>query len=176
VVGYDGDAGVAGCDRLLMPRLPASWRRVGIGQYAGSLPQRGISAQRIPVPGMGAYRNQVTVDMGNDGIAPQVTFTAGGAATAFCGPSSWADTWSLDQCYLSTSVGPLDPSLVTVFAGPLPVAQYAVTSSLGGGGSQFGMGGVTIPFGWFVWGVWSGGTAGALANLRVTGSKTVLTN
>lgn len=102
--------------------------------------------------------------------------TVAGGTTAQVGPSAFGESWSLDQCYLSTSAGPLDPSQCTVFVGPLPVPQYAVTGSLAGGGSQFGMGGVGLTQGWFVWAVWTGGTGSAQAYLRVTGTKTVLTN
>ena len=70
--------------------------------------------------------------------------------------------------------GQLDASQCVVYAGPLPLAQYAVTGSLAGGGSQFGLGGVSVPFGWFMWGLWSGGVPGSVAYLRVTGPKTVL--
>ena len=41
--------------------------------------------------------------------------------------------------------------------------------------SQFGLGGAALAFGWFVYAVWTGGTPGATANLRVTGVKTALT-
>ena len=99
-----------------------------------------------------------------------------GAGQAFIGPSSGGDLWSLDQCFLSTSTGPLDPAQCTVYAGPLPLANYAVTGSLSGGSSQFGLGGVGVPFGWFVWAVWTGGVIGEFAYLRVTGQKTVLSN
>jgi hypothetical protein len=143
---------------------------------AGAQRQRGVAAQRIPrLPGE-QYTRQVTVDLGNDGIAPQVTFTAAGTAQAFVGPSSGGDLWSLDQCSISTSAGPLDPAQCIVYAGPLPLAQYQVAPTLAGGGQQFGMGGTSVPFGWFAWALWTGGTPGAFAYLRLTGSKTVLTN
>jgi hypothetical protein len=100
----------------------------------------------------------------------------GGAATALVGPSSGGDLWSLDQCFLSTSTGPLDTAQCTVYTGPLPLANYAVTGSLSGGSSQFGLGGVGVPFGWFAWAVWTGGIPGEFAYLRVTGTKTVLAN
>jgi hypothetical protein len=122
------------------------------------------------------YTRPVTVDLGNDGMAPQALFTAAGTAQAVVGPNVSQQIWSLDQCYLSTSVGQLDASQVLVFVGPLPLSQYAVTGSLSGGSSQFGMGGSAVPFGWFVWGLWTGGTPGSLAFLRVTGTKTALTN
>ena len=159
-----------------MVRIPQSWARAGYARYAGSIQHRGIAARRIPVPPDEAFRNQVTVDLGNDGMAPLAVFTAAGTAQAFVGPSSGGDLWSLDQCYLATSVGLLDASQVIVYVGPLPLPQYAVAPSLSGGGQQFGMGGVGVPFGWFAWAVWTGGTPGATTVFRLTGVKTVLSN
>ena len=155
-----------------MVRVPAGWR---LHPMAGSQPASGGVSRRIPVTGSAAYVNPVTVDLGNDGVAPQVQFTAAGTATARCGPRAGGESWSLDQCYLSTSAGLLDPAQCAVYAGPGTVAQYAVTGSLAGGGSQFGLGGLMVPFGWFVWALWTGGTAGTVAYLRVTGTKTALT-
>jgi hypothetical protein len=159
-----------------MVRVPRGWPPMA--RPAGSQPARaGAAARRVPVPRQGLYVRLVTVDLGNDGVAPTVTFPASGVVTAFCGPNVAGESWALDQCFLSTSVGLLDPAQCTVYVGPFGCAgvpQYAVTASLGGGGSQFGMGGVGVPFGWFVFAVWTGGTAGAIANLRVTGTKTAL--
>lgn len=155
-----------------MVRVPRGWV---LHPYAGSLPNTGGRGRRIPSPGPEAYTTPVTVDLGNDGVAPQVAFSGAGTAQASVGPQSSSETWSLDQCFLSTSVGALDPAECTVYVGGLPLAQYAVTGSLSGGQSQFGMGGVQVPNGWFVYAVWTGGTAGALAYLRLTGIKTVLT-
>jgi hypothetical protein len=143
---------------------------------AGSQPTEVAWSRRIPTPDIGQYVNPVTVDLGNDGMAPNATFTASGTAQALVGPSGGGDLWSLDQCFLSTSVGQLDGAQCIVYVGPLPLPQNAVTGSLAGGSSQFGMGGVGVPFGWFVYALWTGGTAGATANLRVTGRKTVLSN
>ena len=157
-----------------MVRVPRSWPPMA--GLAGAQRYRGVSAQRIPrLPGE-QYTRQVTVDLGNDGIAPQVTFTAAGTAEAFVGPGSGGDLWSLDQCSISTSVGPLDAAQCILYVGPLPLAQYQQAPSLSGGGQQFGMGGTSVPFGWFAWALWTGGTPGAFAYLRLTGTKTVLTN
>jgi len=159
-----------------MVRIPRSWARAGYTYRAGTNRQAEPWLRRIPVPADHLYVHPVTVDLGNDGVAPQVQFTAGGTAQALVGPSGSGDSWSLDQCFLSTSVGQLDAAVCTVYVGPLPLAQAAVTASLAGGGSQFGLGGLGLAFGWFVYALWTGGTAGAFANLRVTGQKTVLTN
>lgn len=165
-----------------MVKVPASWRRAGFAGLAGSQ-YAGTSqaVRRIPVPRHEDYVNPVTVDLGNDGMAPQVSFTAGGTAIAFIGPSSGGDVWSLDQCAISTSIGQLDAAQASFFVGPgavgnPPPAQYLIAGSLAGGLTQFGLGGVAVPFGWFAWAVWTGGTAGALGYLRLTGVKTVLTN
>jgi hypothetical protein len=268
-----------------MVRVPASFARAGMAGLAGSGSRRGVAARRIPSPDVRAYDRLVTVDLGNDGVAPQVTmagfaaqsgesavspgafasvltttvpggsyllqwsvslsgtlsagdannmalyvngsFVAGavypavagtypqtavlispdgagndlkiltsnagttgsqygasigqnsgipGTTEAFVGPSAFGESWALDQCFLSTSVGPLDPAQCTVYVGPGVAAQYAVTGSLAGGGSQFGLGGLGLAQGWFVWAVWSGGTPQSFAYLRVTGTKSVLTN
>lgn len=160
-----------------MPRIPNWWARAGYTWPMGSQPAVTSQAiRRIPVPRHEDYVNPVTVDLGNDGMAPQVTFTASGTAQAFIGPSSGGDLWSLDQCSISTSVGALDPAQASFFAGPLPLPQYLIAGSLAGGQSQFGLGGVAVPFGWFGWALWTGGTPGAFGFLRLTGVKTVLTN
>jgi len=156
-----------------MVRFPAGWPPVA--RRAGSLPATGGRSYRIPRADVGAYVHQVTVDLGNDGMAPQVVFPASGAVQAVCGPQVSGDTWSLDQCSVSTSVGQLDAAQCVVFAGPQPLPQFQLAPSLSGGGQQFGLGGVAVPFGWFIYALWTGGTPGATAYLRVTGVKTVLT-
>lgn len=160
-----------------MVRIPRAWARAGYTYPLGSQPARmGAAVRRIPIPRHEDYVNPVTVDLGNDGMAPQVTFTASGTAQAFVGPSSGGDVWSLDQCAISTSIGQLDAAQASFFVGPLPLAQYLIAGSLAGGLTQFGLGGVAVPFGWFAWALWTGGTTGAFGYLRLTGVKTVLTN
>ena len=66
------------------------------------MPGRGVSARRIPAADPSLYVQPVTVDLGNDGMAPQVVFGAGGLAQARVGPASGGESWSLDQCFLST--------------------------------------------------------------------------
>lgn len=159
-----------------MVRVP-SWWRGAVTMHAGGLyvPGSSVAARRVdPLP-LAAYRHQVDVDLGNDGIAPQATFSGAGTATAQIGPNGWGVSWALDQASLSTSVGALDPAQVTLFVGPLAIPFYQVVSGLAGGGSQFGLGGVGLAQGWFVFAEWSGGTPGAFAYLRLTGVKTALT-
>ena len=163
-----------------MVRVPRSWLPSIASGVAGS-GQGGTPAvqpvQRAPVT---AYKGRVTVDLGNDGVAPAAVFTSGGEAWTFCGPNGLGESWALDQVYLSTSVGQFDPAQGFIYVGPYmtpyqPVAQYGVASNLSGGGAQFGMGGVALSSGWFVMAFWTGGTSGATAQLRCTGLKTALT-
>lgn len=158
-----------------MVRIP-SWWRGAVTPHAQGLwtPGSSVAARRIDVTPLAAYRTRVDVDLGNDGIAPQATFTAAGTAKAQVGPSGWGTSWALDQASLSTSVGALDPAQCTLFVGPLAIAFYQVVSGLAGGASQFGLGGVGLDDGWFVIAQWTGGTPGAFAYLRVTGIKTAL--
>lgn len=161
-----------------MVRIPASWRGSIAARPAGSGRQRGISARRIPVDSMQSYTRTVTVDLGNDGVAPQATFNGAGNAWALCGPYGTGQSWTLDQCYLSTSVGQLDVAEATLYIGPYmfpfqPVQSYLFTANLVAN-TQFPLGGAYLDTGWYVTAFWSGGTAGALAQLRVTGTKTAL--
>jgi len=123
---------------------------------------------------MAAYTGTRTVDVGPNGTAPVVTFTAAGTAYAQVGPQGVGETWALDQCSLSTSVGQLDNAQCAVFCGPAAIAPYQVAANLSGGGSQFGLGGVGLAVGDSVYAQWTGGTPGATAQLKVTGSRTVL--
>lgn len=137
------------------------------------------SVRRILVTPQHQFDRPVSVDIGSDGVAQVATFGAGGTAYGFCGPAGLEESWSLDQCYLSTSVGQLDGSQVIVYVGPYmgpagAIQQYSVTGSLSGGSSQFGLGGIGLEDGWYVQAYWTGGTTGALAQLRVTGVKSVM--
>jgi hypothetical protein len=134
----------------------------------------GAAARRVTPARIETYQRLIDVDVGNDGIAQVATFTAAGTAQAQCGPSGLGQSWSLDQAYLSTSVGQLDPAQCSLYVGPLALQPYLVTQGLGGGGSQFGLGGIGLSGGWYVYALWTGGTSGAQALLRVTGTKTAL--
>lgn len=158
-----------------MVRVPTSW----LPSLAAPSNRQGgtVAARPINATPVTAYTSTVTVDLGNDGVAPTVLFNSSGDAWAFCGPSGWGESWALDQAFISTSIGALDPSTCTVYAGPYmqpfsPVQQYAVAPALLGGANQLGMGGVAIATGWFITAYWTGGTSGASAQLRLSGTKT----
>ena len=159
-----------------MVRFP-SWWAGKVTPHAQGLymPGSSVAARRLTPTSLSAYVNRVEVDLGNDGVGPQATFSGAGTATVQIGPSGWGNSWALDQAAVSTSVGPLDTALCALYVGPLAIPFYQVVNSLAGGGSQFGLGGVGLADGWFVFAVWTGGTAGAFAYLRLTGVKTALT-
>lgn len=162
-----------------MVRIPASWKSSLAAGLAQSGPSTGVAARRINATPVTAYTRLVTVDLGNDGVAPAVIFNSDGQAWAFCGPAGTGESWALSQAYVSTSVGVTDPSECTIYAGPYmqpyqPVQQYAVAPALLGGSNQLGMGGVAIATGWYIAAFWTGGTHGATAQLRLSGTKTAL--
>jgi hypothetical protein len=155
-----------------MVRLPRGWV---LHQPAGSQPARtGSVTSRVEPTPQHRYTRLLNTDIGNDGIAPVATFTAAGTAQAQAGPSGVGQSWALDQAFLSTSAGAFDPAECSLYVGPLPLQTYLIVSSLAGGGSQFGLGGVGLAPGWFVYAVWTGGTQGVSATLRVTGTKQTL--
>src|SRR5215469_14145834 len=120
-----------------MVRVPRSWLPAIAHNLAMSGPARPPVVRRIQVIDIHQYVNPVTVDLGNDGVAPLAIFTAAGTAQAQIGPTGLGTSWSLDQCYLSTSVGQLDAAQCIVYVGPLAIQAYGVTGSLQGGSSQF---------------------------------------
>jgi hypothetical protein len=153
-------------------RLPRGYNQRAGGWLAA--PRTGIfRASPVPVE---RYLHPVTTDIGPDGVGAPAVFTAGGTASVSVGPAGLGATWSLDQAFVSTSVGPLDPAVCTLLVGPgqAPAADWNVATGLAGGGSQFGLGGLGASTGEFVTAQWTGGTPGAVARLRVTGTKTVL--
>jgi hypothetical protein len=158
---------------IQLPRSVQTAYPAAAGTWRASQPNAQLL--RPPSPGIEAYTRQATVPIGNDGIATPVSFPASGTAQLSVGPSGIGASWAPVQANAYTSIGQLDPSAVTIYVGPLPVAQYEVAQSLSGGGAQVALGGVTLVPGWFVWAVWTGGTEGATASLYVTGAKTVLT-
>jgi hypothetical protein len=163
-------------------------RRVGFGGYGGrAVPATPAGSWRSgvrPGPTMSLPRvvpieaflagHKVTIDLAGEGVAFPATFSAGGVAQSQIGPSRVGESWALDQAYLSTSVGQLDAAQCALYQGVLPLASFLITANLAGGGSQFGLGGVGLIPGEFLFAVWTGSTPGAQAFLRATGTKTVL--
>ncbi len=103
---------------------------------------------------------------------PQQAYTR--HVTLRAGPTGVGTSWELDQAGLSTSTGAADSSTVAVYSGPQAISSFFVAQSYAGGGSSVGLPGLALVPGEFVWAVWSGGTPGASATLKVTGQKNAL--
>ena len=132
--------------------------------------------QKVTAPGVipiEAFRRRVTVPIGIDGQASAL-IPASGSVTLQAGPQGIGASWALDQAGIATSVGPADPATCAIYAGPQASAPYLVAQSYAGGGDAVGLAGYTLQPGEFVFAVWSSGTVGSLAQLKVAGKKSVL--
>lgn len=147
-------------------------RAIPAGTWAGSQPGK---LTRPHTVSQSAYTATATVDLGTDGTAPDVTFGAAGGGQSQVGPQGVGTTWAAAQASVSTNLGQLgSTSTCILYAGPLPLPPYQVAANLTGGGTQYPLGGVTLGVGDFIWAVWTGGTAGEVGQLKVTGTKTAL--
>jgi hypothetical protein len=119
------------------------------------------------------FTRRVTSPIAVDGQASGVV-GAGGAVTLSVGPQGIGASWQPDQAGIATSVGAGDTATAAVFVGPAAIAPFQVAQSYAAGGDAIGLAGYTLSPGEFVTVVWTGGTAGSIAQLKVTGSETVL--
>jgi hypothetical protein len=126
-----------------------------------------------PVVPVEMFTRRVSAPIGIDGQASGVVL-ASGSVTLQAGPQGVGARWALDQAGIATSVGAADTATCAVYAGPQASAPYLVAQSYAGGGDAIGLAGYTLQPGEFVFAVWSGGTTGSLAQLKVAGTKTVL--
>jgi hypothetical protein len=126
-----------------------------------------------PVIPIGQFRRRVSSPILVDGQASGVVGAAG-TVTLSVGPQGIGASWQPDQAGIATSVGALDTATAAVYVGPLPIAPFQVAQSYAAGGDAVGLAGYTLSPGEFVTVVWSGATAGSTAQLKVTGTETVL--
>lgn len=108
----------------------------------------------------------------------QVTGTIpnSGTLTLSVGPSGLGTVWYPASAVVSTTTGPSDTSTCSVYVGAAGNPQSLQGTLYSSGGA--GVVALAIPSitpGLSVIAVWTGGTAGALATLNVTGSAAVLT-
>jgi hypothetical protein len=100
-----------------------------------------------------------------------VALDGSGNGTVKLGPSFPREKWLLNTASIQTSAPNTFP-LCSIYVGPQPTAAYIVdTSYLGSGDSTGRVAGYPVSVGNYVWAVWSGGTPGAQATLRVFGDK-----
>jgi len=143
------------------------------GTWRASQPGKILRPATVP---QGAYQTPQTVDLGPNGTATPVPFTAAGAGTTQVGPEGVGESWACDQAQVSTSLGQLgSTSTCTLYAGPAAIDAYQIAANLVGGGTQFALGGIQLVVGDYIWAVWAGGASGEVGSLKVTGSRTALT-
>jgi hypothetical protein len=120
-----------------------------------------------------AFTGRQAVPIGIDGQVSGVV-GAGGQVTLQVGPQGIGASWALDQAGIGTSLGAADASTCAVYVGPQAAGPYLVAQSYAGGGDAVGLAGIVLQPGEFVWALWSGGTSGSTAQLKVSGTKSVL--
>jgi hypothetical protein len=148
------------------PAIPA-------GTWPASHPGHVLRPATVP---QSFYNNPVTVDIGIYGVSPNIVFNASGDGQAQVGPAGVGETWQAAQASLSTNLGQLgSTSTCALYVGPLAIAAYQVAANLTGGGTQYALGGINMAVGDYVWAVWTGGAAGEVGQLKVSGSRTAIT-
>jgi hypothetical protein len=123
--------------------------------------------------GMEQFTRRVTITIGIGGQVSGLV-GAGGSVTLQAGPSGVGASWALDQAGIATSVGASDTATCAVYVGPVIGAPYQVATSYAGGGDAVGLAGYSLQPGEFVFAVWSQGTPGSVAQLKVSGLQSVL--
>ena len=97
-----------------------------------------------------------------------------GAGTVKLGPVGPLEVWwpSVASVSVSTNV---KEAQCRIYIGDSAVPANFIDGTLSGstGDSTDRVSGAQVRRGWFVWAVWSGGDAGAVATLNITGTKTV---
>jgi len=98
----------------------------------------------------------------------------GGAGTVRIGPRSAREVWHPDNVHISCSTTVLE-SVCSIYAGAdISAATFRDESVLGSTGEASGaVSADTIPISRFIFAVWTGGDATAIATLTVTGTRDV---
>jgi hypothetical protein len=115
----------------------------------------------------------VTVALGPEGTA-QAVLDGTGAGTAKVGPLTDRENWTLATASVSCSSNVLEAAC-RIFVGDVVTAANYVDGTLSGstGDSTDNVAAAPCPKGTYVWAVWTGGDAGAVATLSVNGTKTI---
>jgi len=113
------------------------------------------------------------VSIGPEGTA-NVTLNGSGKGQAQVGPLSPRETWQPIVASVSASSNTAEAQC-KVFVGDAPTAANYVDGTLSGstGDSTGHVEASVVRKGQSVWAVWSGGDPGAVATLKVTGTKTI---
>lgn len=102
-----------------------------------------------------------------------VVLDGSGNGTVGIGPIGARETWHPDQASVAASTAVKEASC-SIYVGDAPTGAFFRDRTISGstGDSSTNVGG-DVPVGWKVWAVWTGGDAGALATLTVTGDKEI---
>jgi hypothetical protein len=103
-----------------------------------------------------------------------VTLNGSGSGTAKVGPVGAREVWSPQAASVSVATNVAEAQC-KIYVGDSPVASNFIDGTLSGstGDSTGRVSASAVPLGWYVWAVWSGGDAGSVATLNVTGTRTI---
>jgi hypothetical protein len=103
-----------------------------------------------------------------------VVLSGSGAGTAKVGPLSAREVWSPSNVHVSVSTH-VNEAECAIYVGDAVEARTYIDTTVSGssGDSSDRVNATRVPVGWQVWAVWTGGDAGAIATLTVTGTKEV---
>lgn len=109
--------------------------------------------------------------IGPDGVA-NVVLDGSGKGTAKAGPLSARETWQPEVASVSASTNAAEAQC-RIYSGDAPIPANYVDGTLSGstGDSTGHVAGNQLRKGSYIWAVWTGGDPGAVATLKVTGSK-----
>ena len=99
---------------------------------------------------------------------------ASGKLTLQIGPQGIGTRWYPAQATVSTTLGAVDTSTVSVYAGTLGVPNIQAAQSYAGGGDSAGFNSIVICPGQYIIAMWTGGTAGTTATIVVNGTQSSL--
>ena len=107
------------------------------------------------------------------GVATAVLNGSGGG-TVKLGPVGAREVWSPAVASVSVSTN-VKEAQCRVYVGDSAVPANFIDGTLSGstGDSTDRVSGSQVKLGWYVWAVWSGGDAGSVATLNVTGTREV---
>lgn len=102
-----------------------------------------------------------------------VVLDSSGNGTASLGPIGGSEIWYPANVSVICSSNTSEATCKT-YAGPSATPQYFKDITVDGStGDSTDRCNVPIPKNWFIWAVWTGGDAGAVATLNVDGTRTV---
>lgn len=102
-----------------------------------------------------------------------VVLDGGGGGKAKLGPVGGSEVWTPSSVSVLCSSNVLEANCA-LFVGPSPTAPYFKDLTVDGStGDATDRCNIPIPYGSYVWAVWTGGDAGATATLNVDGTEVI---